>query len=117
MRAVIFGSIICIIFLSNFLIALGIANSLNTLAQTEEMSNNITKKSGNGYECGPKNPIEKLISSTTEWLEIFSLDILAGFFIYKTNENESTINQFHKPRTRRKLIKVIAVLPHICRYY
>lgn len=111
MSSIIFCSIVYIIFLSFFLIAQGITNSQNILGQSQEMSDTQTKSHEMGMSMEEENPIEKLISPITEWVGIFSLGIFAGLFIFKTNQNESIVNPYHKTRTRtRNLIKVIAVL-------
>ncbi len=94
-----------------FLIAQGIVNGQDTLAQSEGVPEHLVGDHDVGMDMTEGNPVEKSIPQITEWIGIFSLGIFAGLFVYKINPGKHVNNQGSKTRTRTwNLIIAIAIL-------
>lgn len=92
-----------------FLIAQGIVNGQDLLAQSEGVPGHLVGDHDMGMDMTVGNPVEKSIPQITEWIGIFSLGIFAGLFVFKTNPGKHVNNQGNKTRTWN-LIIAIAIL-------
>jgi len=91
------------------LIAQGIVNGQDLLAQSEGVPGHLVGDHDMGMDMTVGNPVEKSIPQITEWIGIFSLGIFAGLFVFKTNPGKHVNNQGNKTRTWN-LIIAIAIL-------
>jgi hypothetical protein len=94
-----------------FLIAQGIVNGQDTLAQSEGVPEHLVGDHDVGMDMTEGSPVEKAIPQITEWIGVFSLGIFTGLFVFKTNPGAHINNHGNKTRTRTwNIIIAIAIL-------
>lgn len=78
-------------------------------SSSEGESGHMVKDHDESMDMTEGNPVEKLISPITEWLGIFSLGIVSGFFVFKSGHDNKLVEN-HVNQTRSKnLITILSV--------
>lgn len=76
-------------------------------SSSEGESEHTVKGHDESMDMTEGNPVEKLISPITEWLGIFSLGIVSGFFVFKIKpDNKLVENQVNKTISRNLIIAI-----------